>query len=183
MPEYKYLGLLATIILAAGLVLIVLKWPQGRHWSFSQHVATRRHTIVYYTLLFGIALPLLLLFFLRWFMPEFELSAWFGFIIVTSSLFQFACTLIPEIGGWKTRYHRLLAGISAILLIPALSILLLADSVELLSKLVTAISLAIMLGIIYVLSKGKGQHQQFLLLQSAYFAAFFIPILFIAYAQ
>jgi hypothetical protein len=183
MLEYKYLGLLAIIILVTGLVFIMLKWPQGRHSSFSQHVAIRRHTIVYYSLLFGVVLPLLLLFFLRWFMPEFELSAWFGFFIVASSLFQFACTLIPEIGGWKTRYHRLLAGTSAVLLMPALLILLLSDSVELLSKLLTIISLAIMLGTIYVLSKGKGQHQQFLLLQSAYFAAFFIPILFTAYVQ
>jgi hypothetical protein len=179
----KYLGLLAIIILIIGLVIIVLKWPQGRHLSFSQHVATRRHSIVYYTLLFSIVLPLLLLFFIGWFIPEFGISAWFGLFIVASSVTQYVCTLIPEVGGWKTRYHRLLAGVSAVLLVPALMVILLTDSIETFSKLHTVVSLFIMLGIIYVLFRGKGQHHQLLILQSCYFVAFFFPVLFIAYLQ
>lgn len=183
MPDYKYFGLLAVIILILGLMMIVIKWPQGSQLSFSRHVAKRKYTIIYYCLLFSIVLPLLLLFFFKWFMPEFRLSAWFGFFIITSSIAQYVCTLIPEVGGWKTRYHRLLAGTSAILLVPALLIILLTDSIESLSKFIIATSLLIMLGIMDTIIRGKGQHRHFLILQSVYFIAFFIPILYIAYLQ
>ncbi len=181
MTDYKYLGLLAIVILIFGLAFVALKWSEGRHLSFSQHVAKRKHRIIYYNLLFTIVLPLLLLFFLGWFAPTFHLSYWFGVFIVASSVTQYACTLIPEVGGWKTHYHRLLAGISAIFLIPALLTLLSSNYIETGIKIVVLVSLVIMLGIIYSISKNKGQHQQFLLLQSIYFAAFFVPILLIAY--
>lgn len=181
MTDYKYFGLLAVIILVSGLAFVALKWPEGRHLSFSQHVAKHKGRIIYYSILFAVALPLLLLFFLGWFIPTFNLSFWFGLFIVASSVTQYACTLIPEAGGWKTRYHRLLAGASAIFLIPALFTLLLSNSIEIVAKLVIFVSLAIMLGVIFQLAKNKGQHHQFLLLQSAYFIAFFVPILLIAY--
>lgn len=181
MVEYKYFGLLAVIILALGLSFVALKWPEGKHLSFSQHVAKAKHRIIYYNLLFTIALPLLLIFFLGWLMPTLKLSVWFGFFIVMSSVAQYACTIIPEVGGWKSRHHRLLAGISALLLLPAQAILIFADNIEPVHKLLVLTGMLTMLGIILTVVKEKGYHSHLLILQSAYFAAFFIPILFIAY--
>ena len=181
MAEYKYLGMLAVIILILGLSFVAIKWPEGKHLSFSQHVAKRKVRIIYYSVLFAAVLPLLLMFFLSWFAPTFKLSAWFGIFIVVSSATQYVCTLIPEVGGRKTRYHRLLAGASALFLVPALLVLLFSNTIEPIEKLVIIVSLCIMLGIIFAISKNKGQHKQFLLLQSLYFGAFFVPILLVAY--
>lgn len=179
--EYKYLGLLAVTVLILGLIIVVIKWPRGRDSTFSQHVAGQKISVFYYVMLFSIVLPLLLLFFFKWFMPEFGLSLWFGLFIVLSSITQYASTLVPETGGRKSHYHRVLAGISAILLVPALMIILTASPIGPLAKVITTVSLLAMVGIIYTIVRGKGKHPYLLLLQSAYFAAFFTPVLFISY--
>ncbi len=179
--EYKYFGLVAVIILLLGLSFVALKWSEGIHLTFSQHVAKHKHRIVYYNLLFTLVLPLLLLFFLGWFIPTFGLSAWFGFFIIVSSTAQYVCTLIPEVGGWKTQYHRLLAGVSAALLVPAQVLLLFADATDMAQKAITGASLCVMLTVIFLIGLNNGRHKYFLLLQSLYFGAFFAPILTISY--
>src|SRR5687768_4830790 len=113
---YKPLGALSAVILFAGLFYIVNKWPQGKHITYSQRIATSKQGIIYYILLFSLVLPLLILFFVKWFIPAFNLSPWFGFFVFASSLSQYLCTLIPEVGGRKSRYHRFFAFSSALLL-------------------------------------------------------------------
>ena len=181
MTEYKYFGLIAAILLLLGLSFIALRWSEGLHLTFSQHVAKHKHRIIYYNVLFTLVLPLLLLFFLGWFIPTFGLSAWFGFFIIASSVNQYACTLIPEVGSWKTQYHRSLAGVSAVLLVPAQTLLLLIDTTDMIQKVITGLSICVMLVVICLVALHNGQHRYFLLLQSLYFSAFFVPVLFIAY--
>lgn len=179
--DYKILGLLSVVILLCGLIFVIIKWPQGKHLTFSQHVAKQKQSIIYYAALFTVVLPLLLLFFVGWFTPTFKLPVWFNIFIVTASVTQLACTLIPEVGDWKTKYHQALAGISAICLIPSLLFILLSNQIDSLSRLLAAMAVIIMLGIIYLLIKGAGKHSHFLILQSLYFAVFFIPVLTASY--
>lgn len=61
--DYKLFGILAVSILAVGLSLVVVKWPRSRHFTFSQHVAVSKQSILYYVGLFTVVLPLLVLFF------------------------------------------------------------------------------------------------------------------------
>jgi hypothetical protein len=179
--EYKYLGLLSVCLLLCGLVFVIMRWPQGKHLTFSQHVAKQKQSIIYYSVLFCITLPLLLLFFVGWFSPTFNLPVWSNIFVIASSATQIACTLIPEVGGWKTKYHRALAGISAICLIPALLFIALTSQINNLSKVLAMLGVIIMLGIIIALIRNGGKHSHFLILQSAYFAVFFIPVLTAAY--
>lgn len=179
--EYKYLGLLSICLLLCGLILVVVRWPQGKHLTFSQHVAIQKQSIIYYSLLFCVALPLLLLFFVGWFSPTYNLTLWFNVLVIASSVTQIACTLIPEVGGWKTKYHRVLAGISAICLVPALLFIVLSNQIDNLSRVLALLGVLTMLGIIITLIRSGGKHSHFLILQSAYFAAFFIPVLTTAY--
>ena len=179
--DYRGLGAVAVLILFSGLAFTVWKWPQGKHLTFSQHVAISRYSILYYVILFSIFLPLVAVFLIGWFMPTFHLPSVFGALVVLSALTQFACTLIPETGGWKTRHHRLLAATSAFFLVPMLLIILVQSTVSLPGKVITFISLLIMTTIIYFLARGKGEHSHILLLQAGYFVAFFVPIVFISY--
>lgn len=181
--DYKYFGLLASLILLGGLLFIIWRWPQSKDLTFSQHVATQKNAILYYVFLFSIVLPLLLLFFINWFIPTFKLPALFAICISISSATQFACTLIPETEGWRTKYHRMLAGISALFLLPPLLLLITLDNLTILGRCLAFTGLLTMLSIIYVLVRGKGEHEYLLLLQSGYFTAFFIPILCISYLQ
>jgi hypothetical protein len=179
--SYKFLGLLAVALLLLGLSFVVIKWPQGKHLTFSQHVAKQKESIVYYTLLFGVVLPILILFFVGWFTPTFKLNPWFNVLLIVSSITQLSCTLIPEVGGWKTQYHRALAGISAICLIPALLFVVIANQVSMTARVLSAVGVLAMLVIAVIVAKNNGKHSHFLILQSAYFVAFFIPILVASY--
>jgi hypothetical protein len=155
--SYKYLGLLAVLILLCGLLFLVLKWPQSKRMTFSQHVAAHKQAVLYYILLFSAVLPLLLLFFVHWFVPTFGLSYWFSIFILASSILQYACTLIPEVGGWKTTVHQWLAGLSAICLMPAMIVLMRSSILTPLGEGVVALGLLGMLGIVgaLILLKSK----------------------------
>lgn len=182
--NYHYFGLLATIILAFGLLLVVHRWPQGRHKTFSQHVALQRASVIYYSSLFAVVLPLLILFFIKWFTPEFGLTGWFNGLVIAGAVFQQACTLVPETGGRMTDWHRALAGLSALCLLPAQAILLCSTSVGgPAAKVIISFGLIGMLVCIWLVVRAKGTPRNFLIIQSTYFAAFLLPIMYISYIQ
>lgn len=174
--SFKNLLPLVLILLSIGLGFVLIKWPRGNLFTFSQHVAAQKISIIYYRILFTLVLPLLLLFFICWFVPTYRLSIWFTVSIVISSIMQYIATLIPEVGGWKTKYHRVLAGLSAILLLPLLIFILMSDSIHQTSKIITLLSMSTMITIIGLLIKGKGRHKYILFLQTGYFLAFFVAI-------
>lgn len=178
---YKFFGLWAVVILAAGLVFLVRKWPQSKYQTFSQHAAAYKHTILYYILLFSVVLPLLTLFFVGWFVPAFHLSASFDVFIVLSAMAQYACTFVPEVGGRKTKAHQLLAGLSAIFLLPPMILLLSSRDVDTVGRIVTAVGFFAMLGVVCSLFLHRRKRLPLLLLQAAYFAAFLMPVLFVSY--
>lgn len=62
---------------------------------------------------------------------------------------------------------------SAILLVPALVSLLFIATLTLITKIVTGVSLLIMVAAIYSVAKNKGEPGHFLILQSIFFTAFF----------
>jgi uncharacterized membrane protein len=163
-----------------GFAFITIAWPGNRHLTFSQHVARRKTSILFYILLFSATLPLLSLFFLEYFTDKIGAPIWLNAIILLSAITQYACTYIPEIGGIRSTLHRILAGISGIALIPALVIIELSSTV-LLDSLFCLIGLAVMLDCICITVLAKGKPQNALLLQTFYFAGFFIPVLFIEY--
>lgn len=178
---YKYFSLLAFAFLLFGLAFIVIHWPQNKSMTFSQHVAKHKNAILFYIFLFAVGLTLLLLFFFQWFIPTFNVPWVFGFLITISAVTQFLCTLIPETGGLKSNCHRVLAGTSAVLLIPALATLLITVSLSAISKSVVILSFLTMAFIIYLVVKNRGSHKYFLVLQSVYFLVFFISIFVISY--
>lgn len=179
--SYKYLGLLSIVLLLVGLWFVVRKWPQGKHMTFSQHVAQHKSASVYYFFLFAVTLPLLNIFFIKWFVPHLQLSGWFTAFAVTASVFQIACTLVPETPGWRTKWHQVLAGISAVLLLPLPIMVAFSQNVGASDQFLTVISLVAMVGAIAFAVIAKGKHAKLLIGQVAYFVAFFIPILFISF--
>ena len=174
---YKHLLFVALLILVTGLIVLAVRWPQGMGKTFSQHAAAQRFTIYYYIGLFTLVLPLLLAFFVGYLIPTLQLPTWFSVCIIFSMLTQYACTLIPETGGWKTTVHRVLAGISALLLLPCLQILLAADSVSQSDKSYIVFPFLLMISAVATLIVMKGQAKHALIIQAMYFAAFFSAVL------
>lgn len=184
---YKNLILLVTLITVTGLSIILKIWPYGINRTFSQHVARHKAGIIYYIVLFLVILPLLLLYIYKWFIPTFNPPALFGFFIIVASISHFACTLVPETGGYKTFVHQMLAYLSADCLLPATFIIMLTPAVSLAGKIAAGMSSIIMLIIVAVFVKAyvkdHGQHKYLLALQGSYFALFFITLLVATYAR
>lgn len=158
-----------------------MEWPQGKHMTFSQHVAQHKSATIFYFFLFAATLPLLNLFFIAWFAPTFDLPVWFNVFAILASVFQITCTLVPEIPGWRTKWHQVLAGISALLLLPLPIILAGSSNIEITDRIVAAVTLLVMLGVIVLAVRAQGKHPKLLIVQTIYFAFFFIPILTASY--
>lgn len=179
--DYKYFGLISVMLLLVGLWFVIWRWPQGKHMTFSQHVAQHKNATIYF-FLFAITLPLLNIFFIKWFVSAFDLTVWFNVFAIAASVFQVACTLVPEVPGWRTKLHQVLAGISALLLLPLPCMIVFSQNTGTPGRFLAVISLAIMVGVIGFTIHAKGRHVNLLIAQTAYFAAFFAPILFISYS-
>ena len=180
--EYKYFGLLAFIILVIGLIFVIYRWPAGKHLTFSQHVALQKQSIIYYIILFSIALPLLLLFLVGWFQPTFQISPWFNVFIVLSAIGQLLATLVPETRGWKVKFHRFISGMSGVFLIPMLVLMLSSDQISVSGKIITLFGIITMACVIGVLMISKKEmFTPSYIHQSIYYGGFFIPILAVSY--
>jgi hypothetical protein len=174
----KHFGIISIAILLMGLLFLIKKWPKSIHHTFSQHATTSKASIIYYISLFTITLPLLAIFLLVWFVPMFNVPMVFIIFISLSLICQYACTFVPEIGA-NIKNHQLLAGISGLLLLPSLVVLLYIPGLDFMDKIITLISIVIMIGIVLRVIDHKSKYA--LLLQSVYFIAFFTPIIVIAY--
>ncbi len=177
----KHFGVLSVAVIICGLIYIVHKWPQGPSRTFSQHIASSKQGITFYIAFFSLVLPLMLVFFLGWFVPTFNLPIWFSLAIVASAVMQYLCALIPETGGKKTRYHRAFAFLSADLLLIPIICLVFADTLSFAARAVSLVATVIMASIITGLIINKGEHKHILPLQASYFAVFFTAILWATY--
>ena len=171
-------GLLAFLMLAVGLAYIPLRWPHSRHETFSRHVADTRNSIIYYIILFAAAL-----FIICWFVPTFHLSVWFIWLTIASSVAQILCTIFPETGGWRTRVHRLSAGVSGLLLLPATLLLLTSPILHAIDKAIIVLGAVTVMAVIGIIAASKGRPHNYLILQIMYYLGFFIPLLWVAYAS
>ena len=143
-----HLGYISILLLAAGLTFVVLRWPRGIQYTFSQHVAPRNSSTIFYSLLFITTLTLLLIFFALYFIPKFQLPLAFTLLLVISCVAQILCTFFPERGKEKTKIHLVFAGISAACLPMLLAILAVGPTIDGFDKILTGVCLIIMLAIL-----------------------------------
>lgn len=177
----QHLIVLVMAILAAALTYVVIKWPGGLHMTFSQHVALRRESQLFYALLFMAVLPLLLWFFAVWLVPERGLPDAFLWCAVAAAFFQVACTFVPETGGGRTMIHRTLAGISGLAMLPLVGMLVVTPSVSTFARATAAVAFVAMSAIMGFAIKYRAGHNRVLLLQVGYYLAFFVAILAATY--
>ena len=174
----KYLGIVAIALLVTGLVFLIRKWPKDIHHTFSQHAAANRTSTIYYATLFAVILPILAIFFFSWFVPVHNVPSVFSILVALSLVCQLACTLVPEVGKY-VKTHQALAGISGLLLLPALLMCIFASNIGMIDRAIIVICCATMtLVLLLVVSK---RTRYALILQAMYFTAFFAPILVISY--
>ncbi|MFZ1301846.1 MAG: hypothetical protein WAQ27_04725 [Candidatus Microsaccharimonas sp.] len=173
-----YFLILALVVLTLGLSFLVYKWPKGPQKTFSQHAATNKSSVLYYIGLFTAVLPLLAVFFFGWFVNAFDTPFAFSILLIISLVCQYACTFIPEVGK-KALAHQILAGISAVVLIPALVLVARSTAIQPTDVTALIIGITVMGGVLLLATTGRVKHA--LILQAVYFIAFFTPLLIISY--
>lgn len=177
----QHLGLLIVLLLIVGLTFAVTKWKGGLHLTFSQHVAPKRSSQVFYSVLFLITLPLLMFFFTDWLIPTKHLPTAFLLFAAVAVLFQIVCTWIPEEGGRKAVIHRILTAISGISLLPLMFIIAISTNLSIIVRNGAWIGLFIMITLLGIALRNQKGYRYALLLQIGYYAAFFIVILMTTY--
>ncbi len=177
----QHLILYIILMLIAGLLFTVTKWKGGLHMTFSQHAATNRWSKIYYASLFLLTLPLLMFFFMQWFVPAKNLPNIFLWIASISMLFQILCTFVPEEGGRKTLIHRILTSISAVTLLPLVVIIGTSSHLSEFLRMLCWLSFFSMVMLLIVALRNQKGYKYALLLQIAYYAIFFIVILATTY--
>jgi len=177
----QHLGLLTIILLIMGLGFVITKWPGGIHMTFSQHAATNRSSKVFYSSLFMLTLPILMLFFSAWLVPEKDLSNVFLWFAGVSVVFQIVCTWVPEDGGIRTVIHRILTSISGIAMLPLVAVIAMAPNLSAFVRTMALIVLFLMIALIGIALRNQKEYKRALLLQVGYYAAFFLVILTATY--
>jgi hypothetical protein len=148
--------------------------------TFSQKAATSTLSIWYYIVLFAVALVPLYLFFADYFIPLLGLSSVFHAGMFVSLLCQFVCTLLPERGS-TVLAHRIVTGISGILLLPLLAMVGLSQTITQTENIVTFACVTVMSALLVVGLMSQKGHRYALLLQVSYYVLFFVPIILITY--
>lgn len=169
------------MILVAGLVYTVIKRPAGLDVTFSQRVANNKQSEILYSVLFVLTLPLLFLFFMKWFVPANNLPKAFLWFAAISIIFQIMCTWIPERGGHMTTIHRLLTGMSGVALLPMVILIANAHSISPVIRYIVWAGLFFMAVLLLIaLAKQRG-FRYALLLQVGYYALFLAIIMLVTY--
>lgn len=177
----QHLGLYSFLILVLGLTFTLIKKPAGLEVTFSQRVANDKKAELLYSALFIVALSLLLLFFIIWFVPKYNLQSIFLVFAVVAVFFQIACTFFPERGGWLTAIHRVLTGISGVALLPMVVVLATAKSISDGLNYIIWLGLMAMIVLLAIALKNQKGFKYALLLQIGYYALFFAIILLVTY--
>lgn len=177
----RHLGLFSLLLIIAGLTFTVMKWPGGLHMTFSQHVARRRSSKVFYSVVFMTTLPLLMAFFVAWLVPTKNLSNEFLLYAAIAIVFQIVCTWVPEEGGRKTIVHRILTSISGIALLPLMYIIATSANLPMTIRNASWIGLVVMISLLVIALKNQKGYRYALLLQIGYYATFFIVIMMVTY--
>lgn len=175
------LVLLSLALLIIGLTYTALELPGRLSKTFSQRVADNKIAEVLYSILFICALPLLYLFFSRWFVPKNHISHLFLLFAAVAVIFQISCTWIPERGGRMTVIHRSLTGISGIALLPAVFIIATTHSISATLRYTVWVVLGLMIILLTVALANQKGFRYALLLQVGYYALFFAAILLVTY--
>lgn len=178
--NYRYLVFIATILAWLAIGIVLWFWPVTKSKSISTHVSASKKAWLIFAPLETVALLLLYIFMLKWFIPTLILPTVYTALVSVVVLLELLTTWIPDTTGWKHTAHRKTAYGAAFLLPLLIMPILFSEATTAFSKMVTFISLSVMFYILYLLIAVKTARQKHLIYQSIYFACFYLPILSVA---
>lgn len=176
--QYRHLVLISLLVICVGLFYLVKRWPKAGA-TFSQHAATNKASALYYVFLFMLALPPLAIFIVGWLTPQYNLPSMVNILALSSILLQHIVTFVPEFGGWRTPVHRVLTGLSALLLPVILAVII--PYVDGVTQVFAFASLGVFLACVVATMHPIHHRLNLAALQGMYYGAFYAVLIALAY--
>jgi hypothetical protein len=181
--NYKNMGALAlTIFWLTVLVMIRLRKGE-RAKSISQHVASTKKVAALFGGVALVSTILLILFFVKWFTPTFQLGIPFNLVVVGMLILFGVAGLVPDTKGMRHKIHINAAIVASLLLLPAMIMIIANDHVSQVARMFTVLASFTMLYVGYKFAASRHTEQQLLVYEAVYFLCFDISVLVATYVR
>ncbi|MCA9328829.1 hypothetical protein KC959_03585 [Candidatus Saccharibacteria bacterium] len=177
----NHLGLLSIFVSWVGQFILLKKWPGDGTMTFSQHVARKRESIIFYMVLWSFVLPAFYWFMMIPFADKLGLGILFKSFATLASIGMLGAALIPETTELKTKIHRVSAYGMAYLLCPLVFIVLIQGSISGFARVFLWVTGLWMLAGVIRSSIEKRQHGKKTLLFQAFYVMLFHVSILVAY--
>lgn len=165
-------------------VLVMIRLRRGETAkSISEHVASAKKIAVLFGGVAIVSTALLVLFFVKWFTPTFQLGVLFNLVVVAMLLLFAVAGLIPDTSGVRHRIHINAAAAASLLLLPAMGMIIINDHVGHIARTFTTLATLLMLYVGYRFAASRHTQSQLLVYEAAYFLCFDVSVLVATYIR
>jgi hypothetical protein len=180
---YKNTGAIALSIFWLA-VLVIIRLRKGeKAKSISEYVASAKKIAVLFGGVALVSTVLLVLFFVKWFTPTFQLGILFNLVVVTMLLLFAVAGLVPDTKGIQHKIHINAAVMASLLLLPAMLLMIINDYISQVARMFTILASFTMLYAGYKFAASRHTQNQLLVYEAVYFLCFDVSVLMAAYVR
>lgn len=181
--DYKNAGAVALGIFWFAVLLMVRLRRDEPAKSISEHVASARKLTVLFGGVTVMSTVLLVLFFVKWFTPTFQLGLLFNLAVVAMLLLFAVAGLVPDAKGVKHRVHVGAAVAASLLLLPAMGMMIANNHVSQAARMFAIVATSTMLYAGYKFASGRRTQNRVLVYEAVYFLCFDVAVLVATYVR
>lgn len=181
--SYKNFGLIGFSIFWLTTIVMIALLKGDKTKSISSHAASAKKTSLVFGAVGVVSAVFLILFFVKWFTPTFQLGLIFNLLVIGMLILFGIAGAVPDTKGVKHTVHIWSAVVASILLLPAMILIIVSNQVSQTAQIFTALSLLTMITIGYQLTKKNRTDSRLLLYEALYFLCFDLSILVATYLR
>jgi protein-S-isoprenylcysteine O-methyltransferase Ste14 len=178
---YKAFILLSALITLGTIGLVIVKWPQRRSMTISQHAAANKKVHLLYSLLQTVGFILFYLFMVKWFVPEFSFNLLFRWVITATVVLELVTVWVPDTQGTQSLIHRACAYTAGVLLPLIVAFTLASSAVSTGARVIAGLVLAIVAIFLVMQLAIKNAQEKIVWYQAASYVLFYIAIIVATY--
>ena len=183
LEAYKNFGLIGFGIFWITTVVMIRLLRGDKTKSISSHAASAKKVSMVFGLVSALSAIVLILFFMKWFTPTFQLGTIFNLLVIGMLILFGIAGIVPDKKGIKHTVHIWSAVVASVLLLPAMTLIIGSNQISQVARIFTAIALVAMVFIGYQLIKRNRNNSRLLMYEALYFLCFDLSILVVTYVR
>ena len=181
--SYKNMGALALGLFWCTVVIIIHVLNGKKAGSISEHAASAKKIAIIFGGVSLLSAVLLVLFFVKWFTPTFQLGAVFNIIVLTMLILFAVAGVVPDGKGIKHKIHVITAIVASVLLLPAMVMIILNNHVSQAARVFAILAILTMFYTGYRFTASRHTENKLLIHEALYFLCFDVSVLVVAYIR